>query len=63
VVPPETAYDLVKVMPGPVDIHAYDRCGHEAGVYWEMRKIEEFLARHLKPSVAAQGLHAQETQG
>ena len=63
VVPPETAYDLVKVMPGEVEIHAYERCGHEAGIYWEMPVIEAFLAKHLKPSVAQAGLHAQDTEG
>jgi cephalosporin-C deacetylase len=63
VVPPETAYDLEKVMTCPVDVHAYDRCGHEAGIYWEMPVIEAFLAKHLKPSVAQAGLHAQNTEG
>lgn len=63
VVPPETAYDLEKVIPGEVTLHAYDRCGHEAGIYWEMPTVEAFLAEHLKPNVAATGLHAEDTQG
>ena len=63
VVPPETGYDLVKVMPGEVEFHAYDRCGHDAGIYWEMPKVEAFLAKHLKPALAGTGLHAQDTEG
>lgn len=63
VVPPETAYDLQKVMPGEVELNAYPRCGHDAGIYWEMPNVEAFLARHLKPAVASADLHAQETQG
>ena len=62
VVPPETAFDLVKVMPGEVEIHARERCGHEAGIYWEMPMIEAFLAEHLKPSVNQDDVHAQDTE-
>jgi len=62
VVPPETAYDLVKVMQCPVEIHARERCGHEAGTYWEMPVIEAFLATHLKPSVTQGDVHAQDTE-
>jgi len=63
VVPPETGYDLVKAMPGAVEFHAWERCGHDAGIYWEMPKVEAFLARHLQPALANTGLHAQKTEG
>ncbi len=63
VVPPETGYDLLKVMPGEVEFHAWERCGHDAGIYWEMPKVEAFLDRHLKPALANTGLHAQKTEG
>jgi cephalosporin-C deacetylase len=63
VVPPETAYDLQKVMTCPLDLHAYDRCGHEAGIYWEMPVVEGFLAQYLRPELANSGLHAQATEG
>lgn len=63
VVPPETAYDLQKVMTCPLELHAYDRCGHEAGIYWEMPTVEAFLAEHLRPELAASGFHAQTTEG
>ncbi|MDP9358943.1 MAG: acetylxylan esterase, partial [Chloroflexota bacterium] len=61
VCPPETGYDLVKAMRCSVDLHAYPRCAHDAGVYWEMPKIEAFLAEHLRP--AAYTLHAEPTVG
>lgn len=61
VCPPETAYDLVKAMTCPVELHAYPRCAHDAGIYWEMPNVEAFLATHLKP--AAFALHAEPTVG
>jgi len=41
----------------------YDRCGHDAGIHWEMPNVEAFLARHLEPALADTDLHAQQTQG
>ena len=63
VVPPETGYDLLNVMPVEVEMIEYDRCGHDAGIHWEMPNVEAFLARHLEPALADAGLHAQQTQG
>jgi cephalosporin-C deacetylase len=63
VVPPETAYDLAKAMTCPLEINDYERCGHDAGIYWEMPNVEAFLARHLKPALVNQGMHAQATEG
>jgi len=61
VCPPETAFALKEALPGEVTFHAYERCGHDAGNYWEMRNVEAFLAKHLQPANA--DLHAQMTVG
>ena len=37
------------------------RCGHDAGRYWMMPKVQAFLAEHLKP--AATGQRAEPTVG
>lgn len=50
VCPPETAYDLLNVLTCPVEAHAYPRCAHDAGSYWEGAKIAAFLADHLRPT-------------
>ncbi len=50
VCPPETAFDLVNAMPGPVEFLTYPRCAHDAGNYWCMPRVEAFLADHLKPA-------------
>ena len=63
VVPPETGYDLAKVMTCELELNAWDRCGHDAGSYWEMANVERFLAKHLGPALADPGLHAQRTEG
>lgn len=63
VCPPETAYDLIKVMHDDVIFHTYDRCGHDAGNYWEMATVEAFLAEHLQPVPVVVGAHAQMTVG
>lgn len=63
VCPPETAYELVKALPGNAELHAYPRCGHDAGIHWEMPVIEQFLANHLKPATPAKNVHAQATVG
>lgn len=47
--PPETAYALRERLTGDCILHAYEGAGHEAGVYWEMPKVEAFLAGHLQP--------------
>ena len=52
VCPPETAYALRKAMRCPTEFHTYPRCAHDAGVYWEMPKVEAFLAQHLRPAGA-----------
>lgn len=49
VCPPETAFDLLKVLGGPVEYNAYPRCAHDSGGFWESRNIAEFLAKHLQP--------------
>ena len=61
VCPPETAFALKEALPGEVTLHTYDRCGHDAGNYWEMRNVEAFLAEHLRPAKVDQ--HAQTTVG
>lgn len=51
VCPPETGYALVNAMRNcQVDLHAHDNCAHDAGAYWEMADVEQFLARHLQPA-------------
>ncbi len=61
VCPPETAYALTEALPGDTTLHTYERCGHDAGAWWEMRNVEAFLAEHLHP--AKVDLHAQTTAG
>ncbi len=61
VCPPETGYDLVAAMTCPTDFKAYPRCAHDAGNYWEMPRVESFLAEHLRPAVV--GEHADLTVG
>jgi cephalosporin-C deacetylase len=50
VCPPETGYDLVNAMSCSTEVHAYPRCAHDAGIHWEMPRVEMFLADHLKPA-------------
>jgi len=50
VCPPETAFALVSQMTCPVEFLTYPRCAHDAGGYWCMPRVEEFLAGHLKPA-------------
>jgi cephalosporin-C deacetylase len=50
VCPPETAFDLVRAMSGPVEMVTSPRCGHDAGIYWTQSRIESFLAEHLRPA-------------
>ena len=49
VCPPETGYAVYRAMTCPKDLHAYPRCAHDAGAYWEASKVEAFLAEHLRP--------------
>lgn len=49
VCPPETAFDLLKALPGPVEANAYPRCAHDSGGFWENKNIADFLAKHLRP--------------
>jgi cephalosporin-C deacetylase len=63
VCPPETAYDLMKVLHKDAILHTYDRCGHDAGNWWEMAAVEAFLADHLKPVPVTAGATAQMTVG
>lgn len=48
--PPETAFNLRDRLTCDVIFHDYAGCGHEAGAYWEIPKVEAFLAGHLTPS-------------
>ena len=61
VCPPETGYALHDALRCPKELHVYPRCAHDAGIYWEMPKVEAFLARHLQP--AGFGRRAEPTQG
>ena len=61
VCPPETGYALFAAMNEPKTIHAYPRCAHDSGAYWEMAKVQDFLAEHLRP--ARPGERAQTTVG
>jgi cephalosporin-C deacetylase len=61
VCPPETGYALHDALTCPKELHAYPRCAHDAGIYWEMPKVEAFLAKHLRP--AGVSLPAEPTQG
>lgn len=48
--PPETAFALRRRLTCDLEFHDYAGCGHEAGVYWEMPKVEAFLVKHLAPA-------------
>lgn len=61
VCPPETAFALARALPGEVELHTHERCGHDAGAHWEMPEIEAFLARHLRPATV--NAHADLTVG
>jgi cephalosporin-C deacetylase len=49
VCPPETGFAVHDAMRCEKDLLTYERCGHDAGFFWAGQKVEEFLARHLKP--------------
>ncbi len=50
VCPPETGYALYNALNCPKEIHAYPRCAHDSGAYWEMKNVAAFLAEHLRPA-------------
>jgi cephalosporin-C deacetylase len=52
VCPPETGFAVYAAMKCEKELHAYERCGHDAGHFWVMKKVEDFLAGHLKPGAA-----------
>jgi cephalosporin-C deacetylase len=61
VCPPETGYAVYDAMTCPKELHPYANCAHDAGTYWEMPRVEDFLAGHLRP--AGVGRHAELTVG
>lgn len=61
VCPPETGYALHNALTCPKTLHAYPRCAHDSGIYWEMPRVEAFLAEYLRPGAA--GMRAEPTQG
>lgn len=61
VIPPESGYAVVDAMTCPVELLARARCGHDAGKFWAMARVESFLAEHLHP--APTGVHAEMTVG
>ena len=44
VCPPETGFAVHDAMKCEKDLLTYERCGHDAGFFWAMEKVEEFLA-------------------
>ena len=61
VCPPETGYAVYNTLTCPKTIHAYPRCAHDSGAYWEMANVQAFLAEHLRPARPEQ--KAQTTVG
>jgi cephalosporin-C deacetylase len=54
VCPPETGYAVYNAMSCPKRLDAAPRCAHDAGSYWEMAKVEAFLAEHLRPAATTE---------
>jgi cephalosporin-C deacetylase len=52
VCPPETGFAVYDALQCEKVLHPYEGCAHDAGEYWEARRIEEFLAQHLQPAGA-----------
>jgi cephalosporin-C deacetylase len=50
VCPPETGFAMFDALTCEKTLHTYDRCGHDAGAYWEAAAVETFLAEHLRPA-------------
>lgn len=61
VCPPETGYALYNALTCPKELHTFENCAHDAGRFWVMPKVEEFLAKHLKPGPTMH--HAEPTVG
>lgn len=56
VCPPETGFGLVKAMTNsPVQVNSYERCAHDAGSYWDSKKVLAFLTEHLQPRGGREG--------
>ena len=53
VCPPETGYALYDALTCDKTLHTCDGCAHDAGAYWESKRVEAFLAEHLRPTRAA----------
>jgi cephalosporin-C deacetylase len=49
VCPPETGFAVHDAMTCEKELLTYERCGHDAGIFWAEEKVEEFLAGRLKP--------------
>lgn len=47
VCPPETGFAVHDAMKCEKELLTYERCGHDAGNFWAMEKVESFLAGHL----------------
>jgi cephalosporin-C deacetylase len=52
VCPPQTGYAVYRSLTCPKQLHAFPRCAHDAGAYWETPRVEAFLAEHLHPGKA-----------
>ncbi len=50
VCPPETGRALFEALQCPKTLHTAEACAHDAGSYWEAKRVQEFLAQQLKPS-------------
>jgi cephalosporin-C deacetylase len=48
VCPSETGFAVHDAMKCEKELLTYERCGHDAGAFWAMEKVEAFLARHLQ---------------
>ena len=48
-------------MTCPKTLHASERCAHDAGRFWVMSKVENFLAEQLQPATTRE--HAEPTVG
>jgi cephalosporin-C deacetylase len=53
VCPPETGFAVFDAMTCPKHLDTAEGCAHDAGAYWQLSKVEAFLAEHLHPGSAA----------
>jgi cephalosporin-C deacetylase len=49
VCPPQTGFAVYRAMNCPKELQPYANCAHDAGSYWHAKKVEAFLAEHLRP--------------